>query len=204
MSKSLGNVVNPDKVVDEFGADALRLYEMFMGPLDQGKVWDTNGSNGVARFLRRAWHAVLAEDGSLAVQAGPGDRELDRAMHRCLARVARESDYRVLVPGWRPTSSFELSQSPASVKLELAPASELHSVLGQVLGWTGALSLVAGLVTVLVSDSRTGDVVGLSVAGGGALALGIGIPLAISGSHSSVDPVPIARAPTTLVLRGAF
>jgi hypothetical protein len=122
----------------------------------------------------------------------------------CLARVARESDYRVLVPGWRPTSSFELSQSPASVKLELAPASELHSVLGQVLGWTGALSLVAGLVTVLVSDSRTGDVVGLSVAGGGALALGIGIPLAISGSHSSVDPVPIARAPTTLVLRGAF
>jgi leucyl-tRNA synthetase len=87
MSKSLGNVVNPDKVVDEFGADALRLYEMFMGPLDQGKVWDTNGINGVARFLRRAWHAVLAEDGSLAVQAGPGDRELDRAMHRCLKQV---------------------------------------------------------------------------------------------------------------------
>jgi leucyl-tRNA synthetase len=86
MSKSLGNVVNPDQVVDEFGADALRLYEMFMGPLEQGKVWDMNGINGVHRFLKRAWAAVVGEEG-LAIQEGPGDRELDRALHQCLKQV---------------------------------------------------------------------------------------------------------------------
>ena len=122
----------------------------------------------------------------------------------CLARVPRDAEYKVLVPGWRPTSSFALSESAATVRLELTRASEFRSVLGQALGWVGALSLVGGLVTVAVSDSKTGDIVGLSIAGGGALALGIGIPLAISGSHSAVDPVPVARGPRTLVFTGVF
>ena len=89
MSKSLGNVVNPDQVVDEYGADSLRLYEMFMGPLADGKVWDTHGINGVHRFLKRAWTLVAGDSengarGDFAAQADPG---VERALHRCLKQV---------------------------------------------------------------------------------------------------------------------
>ncbi len=62
MSKSRGNVVNPDHVIDEYGADALRLYEMFMGPLEQVKPWSMTGVEGVARFLARVWRLVMEED----------------------------------------------------------------------------------------------------------------------------------------------
>jgi len=89
MSKSLGNVVNPDQVVDEFGADSLRLYEMFMGPLDQGKLWDTSGINGVFRFLKRAYHLILEEDRP-AIHMGPADKALERALHSCLKQVGQD------------------------------------------------------------------------------------------------------------------
>ena len=59
MSKSRGNVVNPDDVVEEYGADALRLYEMFMGPLEQVKPWSMKGVEGVYRFLARVWRLVM-------------------------------------------------------------------------------------------------------------------------------------------------
>jgi leucyl-tRNA synthetase len=62
MSKSRGNVVNPDDVVDEFGADAMRLYEMFMGPLEKAAPWSTDGIHGIQRFLQRAWRMLIAED----------------------------------------------------------------------------------------------------------------------------------------------
>ncbi len=62
MSKSRGNVVNPDDVIDEYGADALRLYEMFMGPLEQVKPWSMAGVEGVARFLARVWRLAMQED----------------------------------------------------------------------------------------------------------------------------------------------
>ncbi len=65
MSKSLGNVVNPDDVVKEYGADALRLFEMFMGPLEEMKPWSTNGVEGVFRFLKRVWKLYVTEDGKL-------------------------------------------------------------------------------------------------------------------------------------------
>jgi leucyl-tRNA synthetase len=88
MSKSLGNVVNPDHVIDEYGADSLRLYEMFMGPLDQGKVWDTNGINGMARFLKRVWNCVAGDDEAGHARLAPSDDgELDRALHRCISQV---------------------------------------------------------------------------------------------------------------------
>ena len=56
MSKSMFNVVNPDDIVDKYGADTLRLYEMFLGPINQSKPWDSNGVDGCARFLRRFWN----------------------------------------------------------------------------------------------------------------------------------------------------
>ncbi len=62
MSKSRGNVVNPDEVVAEYGADSLRLYEMFMGPLEHGKPWSTTGVEGVYRFLARVWRLAMTED----------------------------------------------------------------------------------------------------------------------------------------------
>src|SRR5690606_39028889 len=61
MSKSKNNVVNPDEVIDQYGADSLRLYEMFMGPLDATKPWQMDGVEGVHRFLGRAWRLVVDE-----------------------------------------------------------------------------------------------------------------------------------------------
>ncbi|WP_153722956.1 leucine--tRNA ligase [Sporosarcina cascadiensis] len=65
MSKSLGNVINPDDIVHSHGADTLRLYEMFMGPLDASKEWSTNGLDGSRRFLDRIWRLLVNEDGSM-------------------------------------------------------------------------------------------------------------------------------------------
>ncbi|MGM8365145.1 leucine--tRNA ligase [Virgibacillus sp. W0181] len=66
MSKSKGNVVNPDDIVSSHGADTLRLYEMFMGPLDADVAWSTNGLDGARRFLDRAWRLIIKDDGSLS------------------------------------------------------------------------------------------------------------------------------------------
>ncbi|MES2201639.1 MAG: leucine--tRNA ligase [candidate division FCPU426 bacterium] len=95
MSKSLGNVINPDTLVAQYGADSLRLYEMFMGPLEQGKVWDTNGINGTYRFLKRAHHLIVG-DGEGACRpelldaARASERDLDGALHRCLKQVGED------------------------------------------------------------------------------------------------------------------
>ncbi len=66
MSKSLGNVVNPDVVVDEFGADSLRIFEMFLGPLEASKPWSSTGIEGINRFLNRAWRLVADDEGKLS------------------------------------------------------------------------------------------------------------------------------------------
>ncbi|MEB2312891.1 MAG: leucine--tRNA ligase [Sorangiineae bacterium] len=85
MSKSRGNVVNPDDVVREFGADSLRVYEMFMGPLEQVKPWQTSGLQGVRRFLDRV-HKVAT--GPLA--DGPMDDETDKLVHRTVKKVGED------------------------------------------------------------------------------------------------------------------
>jgi leucyl-tRNA synthetase len=81
MSKSRGNVVNPDQVVADFGADSLRVYEMFMGPLDQVKPWQTSGIQGVRRFLDRV-HALLSRPRTTSM-----DGETERLMHRTVRKV---------------------------------------------------------------------------------------------------------------------
>jgi len=85
MSKSRGNVVNPDDIVAEYGADSLRLYEMFMGPLEQTKPWNTRSVDGVHRFLSRAWRLLLA-DGAQLTDDAPSRDHL-RALHAAAARV---------------------------------------------------------------------------------------------------------------------
>jgi len=95
MSKSRGNVVNPDEVVREFGADSLRLYEMFMGPLEATKPWSTTGVGGVRTFLDRCWRLVLderADDLVLAPQVvdEPASDEQLRELHRMIDKVTRD------------------------------------------------------------------------------------------------------------------
>ena len=93
MSKSRGNVVNPDDVISEFGADTLRLYEMFMGPLEAVKPWDSNGVTGVYRFLRKAWRLVVdTETGALkAKDVEPSDETL-RMVHKTIKKVSEDTE----------------------------------------------------------------------------------------------------------------
>lgn len=83
MSKSLGNVINPDELIDRFGADAIRLYEMFLGPLEASKPWSTQGVEGVARFLDRVWR--LALETPLDDVACPKD--LDCVLHETISKT---------------------------------------------------------------------------------------------------------------------
>ncbi len=90
MSKSRGNVVNPDEVIAEYGADALRLYEMYMGPLEQVKPWRTQGVQGMYRFLARTWRVVCDSDSgalSARVQDVAPDDETRKRLHKTIAKV---------------------------------------------------------------------------------------------------------------------
>jgi len=92
MSKSRGNVVNPDLVIDRYGADALRLYEMFLGPLEAMKPWSTKGVEGVTRFLDRVWRLVVEEDGSLspAIVDEAVAPETARLVHQSVRKVTED------------------------------------------------------------------------------------------------------------------
>lgn len=91
MSKSRGNVVNPDDVIKQYGADALRCYEMFMGPLEQVKPWNTRSVAGVSRFLGRAWSLIIAETGALhpnlVDQPLDPQASLTRLLHKTIQKV---------------------------------------------------------------------------------------------------------------------
>lgn len=91
MSKSLGNVINPDDIVHSHGADTLRLYEMFMGPLDASKEWSTNGLEGSRRFLDRIWRLFVNEDGTLSSKIGgePGG-SLEKIYHQTVKKVTED------------------------------------------------------------------------------------------------------------------
>ena len=92
MSKSLKNVVNPDDIIEEYGADAMRLYEMFMGPLEATKPWQTAGVEGVYRFLHRAWKMIVGQDGELheAITTEPISEELNRTLHLTIKKVGED------------------------------------------------------------------------------------------------------------------
>jgi leucyl-tRNA synthetase len=87
MSKSMYNVVNPDEMIAGYGADTLRLYEMFLGPLEQSKPWDTKGVEGVFRFIRKFWRLYHDENNEFRVTGGePGAAEL-RTLHKAIKKV---------------------------------------------------------------------------------------------------------------------
>ncbi|MDE7461212.1 MAG: leucine--tRNA ligase [Paramuribaculum sp.] len=89
MSKSMFNVVNPDDIVERYGADTLRLYEMFLGPLEQSKPWDTNGIDGVNRFLRKLWNLFYKGDTLLLTDGEPTRAEL-KAIHKLIKKVTSD------------------------------------------------------------------------------------------------------------------
>ena len=86
MSKSMFNVVNPDMICDTYGADTLRLYEMFLGPLEQSKPWDTKGIDGVNRFLKRVWRMFYDRDGFIVTDEKATPDEL-KALHKLIGKV---------------------------------------------------------------------------------------------------------------------
>ena len=93
MSKSMFNVVNPDMIVEKYGADTLRLYEMFLGPLEQSKPWDTNGIDGVHRFLKKLWALFYGNTDSLQItDAEPTAEEL-KSLHKLIKKVTFDIEH---------------------------------------------------------------------------------------------------------------
>ncbi|MFP4105639.1 MAG: leucine--tRNA ligase [Phycisphaerae bacterium] len=90
MSKSLRNVVNPDEVIEQFGADTFRLYEMFMGPLDQSKPWNTRDVPGVHRFLNRVWRMIVGDDDNEPLLGDDASEDVERALHKLTRKVGED------------------------------------------------------------------------------------------------------------------
>jgi leucyl-tRNA synthetase len=96
MSKSRGNIVNPDDVIDQHGADAFRCYEMFMGPLEQMKPWSTRGVEGVARFLARVWRLLMTENQagewelSKRIKAIDATKPQQKLLHATIKKVTKD------------------------------------------------------------------------------------------------------------------
>ena len=96
MSKARGNVINPDDLVHEYGADTLRMYEMFMGPLEQVKPWNTKSVSGVYKFLNRAWNLIVDGDGRINAnivddkKVPVGEMPLEKSLHRTIKKITED------------------------------------------------------------------------------------------------------------------
>ena len=93
MSKSMFNVVNPDVIVEKYGADTLRLYEMFLGPIEQSKPWDTNGIDGVHRFLKKLWTLFYGNQDALQVTDGEPTPEELKSLHKLIKKVTYDIEH---------------------------------------------------------------------------------------------------------------
>jgi len=128
MSKSRGNVINPDKVVTEYGADSMRLYEMFMGPLEAVKPWSMQGVEGVYRFLQRVWRlAVDEETGNLAdcVRDAGADEATTRLLHQTIKKVGDDIE----TFGFNTAISAMMILSNHLGKLETRPKSVIEKLV---------------------------------------------------------------------------
>ena len=90
MSKSLKNVVNPDDIIEQFGADTFRLYEMYMGPLADGKPWNTDDTIGLYRFLQRTWRMAVNQETGALQTVETADPDVERKLHRTIAKVGAD------------------------------------------------------------------------------------------------------------------
>ena len=123
MSKSMYNVVNPDYIVDKYGADTLRLYEMFLGPISQSKPWDSNGIDGCFRFLRRLWNLFFTSDGSMAVTDDEPTKENLKTLHKLIRKVSEdieEFSYNTSIPAFM-VAVGELAQQKCRSRRVMEP-----------------------------------------------------------------------------------
>ena len=93
MSKSMYNVVNPDMIVERYGADTLRLYEMFLGPVEQSKPWDTNGIDGCHRFLKKFWALFFDKNGNLTANDAAPSAEALKSVHKLIKKVTQDIEH---------------------------------------------------------------------------------------------------------------
>ena len=93
MSKSYFNVINPDKIIENYGADTLRMYEMFLGPLEQSKPWNTSGIDGVYKFLRRFWALIHDSTGNVKVSDEAPTKEELKVLHKTLKKIEQDVDH---------------------------------------------------------------------------------------------------------------
>ena len=112
MSKSMYNVVNPDYIVETYGADTLRLYEMFLGPINQSKPWDSNGIDGCFRFLRKCWNLFFDKNGEWAVKEETATKENLKSLHKLIKKVTEDIEtfsYNTAIPAFM-IATGELAQ----------------------------------------------------------------------------------------------
>ena len=117
------NVVNPDMIVEKFGADTLRLYEMFLGPVEQSKPWDTNGIDGCHRFLKKLWKFMTNEDGTINATDGAASKEELKALHTLIKKVTADIEVfsyntcsltiHLSPPSWCASTNSPSSRAPA-------------------------------------------------------------------------------------------
>ncbi len=123
MSKSMFNVVNPDLIVENYGADTLRLYEMFLGPLEQSKPWDTNGIDGSHRFLRKFWQLFWDKEGNLQVDDSEPTAENLKSLHKLIKKVSADMEvfsYNTSIPAFM-VATTELGQQHCRSRKVLEP-----------------------------------------------------------------------------------
>lgn len=152
MSKSRGNVVNPDDIISKYGADAVRLYEMFMGPLTQVKPWSTNGVEGVYRFLQRVWRLYIDAEGRISSQLQDIEpsQELKKILHKTIKKVSGDIETLSFNTAISQMMIFVNEMTPTTVRprkilepfvLVLAPfAPHLAEELWEKLGHTTSLA----------------------------------------------------------------
>ncbi len=127
MSKSMCNVVNPDYIVEQYGADTLRLYEMFLGPVEQSKPWDTNGIDGCHRFLKKFWQLYWNKEGNLQVTDEAPSKENMKSLHKLIKKATADIEqfsYNTTIPAMMVCTS-ELAAQKCKSRQVLEPLAVL-------------------------------------------------------------------------------
>lgn len=154
MSKSRGNVINPDDIVNRYGADTLRMYEMFMGPLEATKPWSENGVEGAHRFLSRIWRLFVTENGSLNAKiGGAGSDDFKRTWHKTVKKVTEDlealrfntaiSQLMIFVNEAYKADSIPQEAAENFVQMLSPLAPHIAEELWERLGHTGGISYVS-------------------------------------------------------------
>ncbi|MEK4627570.1 MAG: leucine--tRNA ligase [Solibacillus sp.] len=154
MSKSKGNVVNPDDIIESHGADTLRLYEMFMGPLEASVAWSTNGLDGARRFLDRIWRLYVTDEGKLSSKIQPSnDKALEKVYHQTVKKVTDDyegirfntaiSQMMVFINDCYKAEVIPTEYAEGFVKLLSPMAPHIAEELWSILGHEGTITYVS-------------------------------------------------------------